>query len=170
MSQVLFSSVPLATCGNAAYKETIFFYILTIRQCLKCKMFGILRTEDLRDIIKCTITKHSEITYEDGYLLGCCMTFQGLTAASVKTTVFRDVEPCSLEEVYRRFIALMMEAVNISETLVNSYHTTRHNIVEGSPIRLRRHATEISRNKGYWFLSYVWLPWGRQEKYAEFFV
>jgi hypothetical protein len=54
--------------------------------------------------------------------------FQFFTAASTKT-VFWDVDPCSLVEGDRRFIALMMEAVNISETSV-SYETTRLNIPE----------------------------------------
>jgi hypothetical protein len=52
-------------------------------------------------------------------------------------TVFGDVAPCSLVEVYRRFrgdaasiiiIALIMEAASTSEMLVNFYQTTRLNI------------------------------------------
>jgi hypothetical protein len=58
-------------------------------------------------------------------------------------TVFWDVTPCSLVQVYRRFrgicclhhqgvllIALMMEAAGTSETSVNFYQTTRRNIPE----------------------------------------
>jgi hypothetical protein len=37
----------------------------------------------------------------------------------VKETVFWVVAPCGLVSVYKRFIALMMEAVQTSETLVN---------------------------------------------------
>jgi hypothetical protein len=38
--------------------------------------------------------------------------------------VFWVVASCSLVEVYRRFIiAMMMETVSTSETLVNFYHT-----------------------------------------------
>jgi hypothetical protein len=40
-------------------------------------------------------------------------------------TLFWDVEPCSLVEVDRRFIALMMEAVSTSETLVSFYRLLR---------------------------------------------
>jgi hypothetical protein len=50
-------------------------------------------------------------------------------AASMKTTVFWDVAPCS-------FIALMMEAVGTSETLVNFYEITRRNIPEGGIFKL----------------------------------
>jgi hypothetical protein len=44
--------------------------------------------------------------------------FQVLMAASMKMTIFWDVEQCNLVEVYRRFraIALMMEAASTSET------------------------------------------------------
>jgi hypothetical protein len=56
-------------------------------------------------------------------------------AASMKMTAFWDIEPCSLVEVDRRFIALTMEAVNTSETSVNFYETTRRNIPEGYHLR-----------------------------------
>jgi hypothetical protein len=56
--------------------------------------------------------------------------FQVLKAASMKTTVFWDVAPCSLEENDRRF--RMTEAVSISKTPVNFYETTRRNIPEKS--------------------------------------
>jgi hypothetical protein len=58
--------------------------------------------------------------------------FQGLTAASMKTTVLCDVAPCSLVVVYRRFrsIALIMAVASTSETSVNFYQTTRRNIPE----------------------------------------
>jgi hypothetical protein len=59
-----------------------------------------------------------------------------LTAASMNMAVFWVVPPCSLVEVYRRYlvmvIALMMEAANTSETSVNFYHTTQRNNPEGS--------------------------------------
>jgi hypothetical protein len=60
--------------------------------------------------------------------------FEVLTAASMKMPVFWVVAPCNLVEVYQRFrgtfclhlqvIALMMEAVSTSETLVNFYQIT----------------------------------------------
>jgi hypothetical protein len=49
--------------------------------------------------------------------------FQLLTASSIKMTVFWDVAPCNL-------VALIMEAVGTSETSVNFYQTTWHNIPE----------------------------------------
>jgi hypothetical protein len=49
--------------------------------------------------------------------------------------VFWVVEPCSLVEVYRRFIALMMEAASTSETSMNLYKTTRHKNPEDSHLR-----------------------------------
>jgi hypothetical protein len=64
--------------------------------------------------------------------------FQVLAAASMKMTIFWNIMPCSLIEIYRRFkdacllIALMMEAASTSETLVNFYQTTRRNIPEDS--------------------------------------
>jgi hypothetical protein len=45
----------------------------------------------------------------------------------MKTAVFWAVTPCSLVEVYQHFraiIALMMEALSTSETLLNFYQTT----------------------------------------------
>jgi hypothetical protein len=49
---------------------------------------------------------------------------------------FWDVALCSLVEVYRRLIALMMEAASTSETSVNFYQTTRRNIPEGSRLNV----------------------------------
>jgi hypothetical protein len=46
--------------------------------------------------------------------------------------------PFSLVEVYRRFVAMMMEAVSTSETSVNCYQTTRRNIPEDSHLHTRR--------------------------------
>jgi hypothetical protein len=76
------------------------------------------------------------------------MRFGVLTAASMKFTVFWDVAPCSLVEIYRllevlaasifRAIALMMEAVSIFETSVNFYQITRRNIPEDSNLHTRR--------------------------------
>jgi hypothetical protein len=56
----------------------------------------------------------------------------------MKMTVFWDVAPFSLVEVYRRFrgvsiiraIALMMEAASTSKTSVNFNQTTRRSIPE----------------------------------------
>jgi hypothetical protein len=46
-------------------------------------------------------------------------------AVSTMMAVFWVVAPCSLVEVYQRFrIALMMEAVMTSETMVSFYQTT----------------------------------------------
>jgi hypothetical protein len=61
----------------------------------------------------------------------------------MKMTVFWDVAPCSLVEVFRRaellitsiirtIITLMMEEVSTSETSVNFYQTARGNIPEDS--------------------------------------
>jgi hypothetical protein len=53
-------------------------------------------------------------------------------------TVFWDVEPCSLVDVYGRYIGAvfivkaMMEAESTSETSVTFYQTTRRNIPEDS--------------------------------------
>jgi hypothetical protein len=57
--------------------------------------------------------------------------FEVLTAASMKMAVFLVVAPYSLVEVYQRLrgtsclIALIMESVCTSETLVSFYQTTR---------------------------------------------
>jgi hypothetical protein len=60
----------------------------------------------------------------------------------MKLTVFWDVAPCYLVEVYRRFrgkiIALMMEAANTSETSVKFYQTTRRSNPEERHLRTRR--------------------------------
>jgi hypothetical protein len=56
-------------------------------------------------------------------------------AASMKLTVFWAVVPCSLVSIIRVIIALMMEAVSTSETLVNLYQTTWHNIPEDSHLK-----------------------------------
>jgi hypothetical protein len=56
-------------------------------------------------------------------------------AARTKMKVFWDDAPCSLVDINRSFratIALMMEAVSISETSVNFYQTTWRNISEDS--------------------------------------
>jgi hypothetical protein len=56
---------------------------------------------------------------------------------------FWDVAPCSLVDNDTCFrvltaIVLMMKTVNISETSVNIYQTTRHNIPEDSHLHIRR--------------------------------
>jgi hypothetical protein len=60
----------------------------------------------------------------------------------MKMTVFWDVAPCSLQKstdvsevLSEAMIALMMEAVSISETSVNCYQTTRRNIQEESHVQ-----------------------------------
>jgi hypothetical protein len=74
------------------------------------------------------------------------VTFQVLTAASMKMTVFWDVRLCCLVEAYRRFrgtcclhhqgdeslITLMMEAASTTETSINFYSSTWRNILEDS--------------------------------------
>jgi hypothetical protein len=49
--------------------------------------------------------------------------------------VFWVIAPCSLVEVYQRFIALMMEAARTSETLVNFYQTARRYNPEDSHLQ-----------------------------------
>jgi hypothetical protein len=49
----------------------------------------------------------------------------------MKMAAFWDIAPCSLVEVYRRFIALI-EIASTSETSVNFYQTTWRNIPEDS--------------------------------------
>jgi hypothetical protein len=68
--------------------------------------------------------------------------------------VFWVVVPYSLIEVYRRFIALMMEAVSTSETSVNFYQTTRRYNPEDSYLHSRRH----ENLKSYSPLMFVWFP------------
>jgi hypothetical protein len=70
------------------------------------------------------------------------VTFQVLTAASMKFRVFWDVALCSLDEVERCFrdmhglvIALMMEEVCTSETSVHFNETTWHYIPEYSKLQ-----------------------------------
>jgi hypothetical protein len=54
----------------------------------------------------------------------------------MKMTVFWDVAPCSLVEVYPCLRgALMIKAASTSETSVNVYETTRRNILEDSHIQ-----------------------------------
>jgi hypothetical protein len=58
----------------------------------------------------------------------------------MKMTVFWDVAPCSLAEVYRGFSGdyyLIVEAVSISETSVN-YQATQRNIPEDRHLHTRR--------------------------------
>jgi hypothetical protein len=55
-------------------------------------------------------------------------------AVSMKYRVFWDVAPCSHDE----FIALMMEAVRISETSVNFNMTTWRYIPEGSNLVIQK--------------------------------
>jgi hypothetical protein len=59
-------------------------------------------------------------------------------------TFFWDVAPCSLVDT---LIALMMEAVSISETSVNFYQTIRRNIPEDSCLHTRRRENLRSQDK-----------------------
>jgi hypothetical protein len=61
--------------------------------------------------------------------------------------VFWDVSPCSLVEVYRRFIALMMEAASSYETSVNFYQTTGRNNPEDSHLQIIPPPIELVSNK-----------------------
>jgi hypothetical protein len=71
-------------------------------------------------------------------------------------TVFFDVAPCSLVEVYRRFngaccLQQMMEAAGTSDTSVNYYQATRRKIPEDSHLHSRRRQnlkSQISRTSG----------------------
>jgi hypothetical protein len=58
------------------------------------------------------------------------MRLQALTVTNMKMTAFCNIAPCS-PGVYRRFIALMMEAVRTSETSVYFNETTWRYIPEG---------------------------------------
>jgi hypothetical protein len=63
--------------------------------------------------------------------------FEVLTAASIKMAVFWVVAPCSLVEIYRLSEVLAASIIramiaSTSETLVNSYQTTRRNTPEDS--------------------------------------
>jgi hypothetical protein len=70
-----------------------------------------------------------------------CTVIANKSSVVMKMTVFWDVAPCSLVEIYRRFrdacclhhqVAMMMEAVSISVTSVNFYQAARPNISEES--------------------------------------
>jgi hypothetical protein len=77
---------------------------------------------------------------EDNIKMNCgdVVTFQVLTAASLKMTIFWDVAPCSLIEDSGVFAAsiirAMMEEAITSETSLNIYQTARCNIPEDSRI------------------------------------
>jgi hypothetical protein len=66
------------------------------------------------------------------------MSLQVLTSVSMEIRAFRDIVPCSLVVVDRRFrvtyfiIRAMMEAVHTSETSVYYNETIRRNITEDS--------------------------------------
>jgi hypothetical protein len=60
----------------------------------------------------------------------------------MKMAVFWVIAPCNLVEV---LIALMMEAVSISETSANFYQTTRRNNPEDSHLDSRRRENLKSR-------------------------
>jgi hypothetical protein len=60
--------------------------------------------------------------------VGALVDILGSQAASLKVTAFWDIVPC---KVGRRFIRVMMEAVNPSETSVIFHGTTRQYMAEG---------------------------------------
>jgi hypothetical protein len=89
----------------------------------------------------------------------------------MKTTVFWDVMPRSLVEVYRRFrgacclhhrgdeflarallIALIKAAASTSETSVNFYQTIRRNIPEDSYLHTRRRENLKPYQIYVWFI------------------
>jgi hypothetical protein len=55
----------------------------------------------------------------------------------------------SLEEIYRRFkgvmVAMMLQALSISESFVDFYEVTRHNITEDSHLQTCHHENLKSR-------------------------
>jgi hypothetical protein len=58
------------------------------------------------------------------------VTFQAFKAASMYITPSWDIAQCSLVELHRLFIVLMMEAVRLSETSVYLNETTQRYIPE----------------------------------------
>jgi hypothetical protein len=86
------------------------------------------------------------------YFINTNQNYLRQTTYSIKMTVFWDVAPCSLAEVYSLFrgvfdeIALMMEAVRTSETSANFYQTTRRNIPEDSHLHTRCRENLISQH------------------------
>jgi hypothetical protein len=73
------------------------------------------------------------------------LTFEVLTSVTVTSTVFWEVTPYNLVDVYRRFVTnllaflayssiLKMEVVRFSETSVNFCHTIRPHISEYSAL------------------------------------
>jgi hypothetical protein len=74
--------------------------------------------------------------------------------------VFWNVATRSLTEIDRRFIALMMEAVSTSETLVNFCETTRRNIPEDSHLYTRRHENPDFSPWNFLTTSATISPWG----------
>jgi hypothetical protein len=80
----------------------------------------------------CTLTSRKPFTLVSYKPQIKMVIFQVLTATSMKMAVFWDVVPC---------IALMMEVVSSSETLVNIYQAIQHNIPEDSPL----HNLKLSR-------------------------
>jgi hypothetical protein len=72
------------------------------------------------DSVKIITIPHRQWNYVESTVR--LVTFQVLTAASMKVNAFWDVAPYSLVQFYQHFLgALMMEAVRFSETSVNLY-------------------------------------------------
>jgi hypothetical protein len=78
------------------------------------------------------------------------------TSSGLKMAVFRDVAPCSLVEIDRRGIALMMEAITTSETSVSFYQTTQWNIAEDSHLLSGLPFIQIFSVKRHWHLLTFW--------------
>jgi hypothetical protein len=66
-------------------------------------------------------------------------------------SVFCNVAPCSVVEVYRVLIVLVIEAASTSETSVNLYQTTRRYNPEDSHLHTRRR----ENLKSYQFISQI---------------
>jgi hypothetical protein len=64
----------------------------------------------------------------------------------MKMTVFWGVAQCSLVEVYRRFIVLMIETASTSETSVNFYQTKGRNAPENNHLQDYSASTTRSLN------------------------
>jgi hypothetical protein len=73
--------------------------------------------------------------------------FWNASLTLMKITVFWDVAPCSMVEVYRRFTGVYCLHHQGDETSVYLYQTTRRNIPEDS-LHTRRHENMKSHQAG----------------------
>jgi hypothetical protein len=63
--------------------------------------------------------------------------YQSCTCRQMSLSIFLDISSCSVVEVYRLsagLVALMIEAISVSETLVEFYRTTLCNFPEDLPL------------------------------------